>query len=126
MLLAIGVLLDASFIINPLIGALSCGATYMLAQSLAGQKQARIAALLCLLSPFILMMSAEFMNHSTALLSATSFLACFLLAWQRLCSLCVACRFCYWRMYDNAPAYIYRRFSAGYHKWRASTNSQRI
>ena len=73
-LLTLGVLLGAPWIINPLLGALTVGVVYYLGKELYGEVIGRLSALLALLSPFILFMSSEFMNHSSALFFASLFL----------------------------------------------------
>lgn len=66
-LLAAGVLVKAPWIINPLFGSLTIIAAYALGKELFDETTARITAVLTLLSPFVLFMSSEFMNHTTAL-----------------------------------------------------------
>ncbi|MEX2116773.1 MAG: glycosyltransferase family 39 protein, partial [Bacteroidota bacterium] len=66
-LLAAGSLLNAPWIINPLFGSLTIIAAYALGKELFDETAGRIAAALTLLSPFVLFMSSEFMNHTTAL-----------------------------------------------------------
>lgn len=78
LLLAIGLLLGAPFLVNPLLGAVTCVAVYALAKTVYNKKTARFAALLCLGSPFLILMSSEFMNHGSALFFATLFLLAFI------------------------------------------------
>lgn len=73
MLLAIGQLFGKPWIINPALGALSLIATYYLCRELAAPATARLSAILVMLSPFIVFMSSEYMNHATALLLLTLF-----------------------------------------------------
>lgn len=71
--LAIGHLLGLPWLINPLLGGLTALAVYYLALALHGVRTARVASLLAAFSPFILFMSAEYMNHATGLLFTTLF-----------------------------------------------------
>lgn len=79
-LLTLGVLIGLPWIINPLLGALTVGATYLLGKELFDETIGRVSALLALLSPFLLFMSAEYMNHSSTLLLTTLFLLFFVRA----------------------------------------------
>lgn len=72
-LLAIGQLLGKPWIINPTLGALSLIAVYFLCRELAAPATARLSAILFMLSPFVVFMSSEYMNHATALLLLTLF-----------------------------------------------------
>ncbi len=72
-LLALGQLVHAPWLVNPLLGAATCVAIFFLAKETHGARIARVAALLALASPMMLNMSAEFMNGATALLFATLF-----------------------------------------------------
>ncbi len=74
-ILTLGVLIGMPWIINPLLGALAVIIFYFLGKELFDKKTGRIAALLGTLSPFLLFMSSEYMNHASALL----FLSCFIL-----------------------------------------------
>lgn len=67
-LLALGFLAGAPWLVNPAVGALTLIVVYFLARRLTDEPSARIAALFFLLSPFIVVLSSEYMNHSTALL----------------------------------------------------------
>ena len=71
LMLAIGQVLHLPWIINPVLGALTVGAIYLLANEIAGRSAGYIAAALTLITPFMLFMSAEYMNHATALLFLT-------------------------------------------------------
>lgn len=66
-LLAAGYLVGAPWIVNPLFGSLTIVVTYALGKEVFDETAGRIAAALTLLSPFLLFMSSEFMNHTTAL-----------------------------------------------------------
>ena len=67
-LLGIMRLLDIPWLLNPLEGGLTLLALYAAARRAYGETAARIAALLTLASPFVLLMSSEYMNHASALL----------------------------------------------------------
>ncbi|MBV8939947.1 MAG: glycosyltransferase family 39 protein, partial [Alphaproteobacteria bacterium] len=73
LLLALGHLAGAPWLVNPLLGGCALLAIYFLAREIGGETSGRIALLLTFCSPFILFMSAEYMNHATALLMATLF-----------------------------------------------------
>lgn len=74
-LLTIGTLIGAPWIVNPLFGSLNILLMYLLGKELYGETVGRLSALLSFLSPFLFFMSSEFMNHTTAL----SFLLVFIL-----------------------------------------------
>ena len=74
LLLALGVLVKAPWLINPLLGALAVVAVYFLGREVYDERTGRLGALLTSVSPFIFNMSGEFMNHSSALLFATLFM----------------------------------------------------
>jgi hypothetical protein len=65
-LLAMGLELGAWWILNPLIAACLAIETYRVARWCAGEGTARISAVLCLLSPFLVATSASEMNHLPA------------------------------------------------------------
>ncbi len=65
MLLAAGVLAGVPWLVNPLFAAGTLVLIYAAARRLLGEGSARLAALLLLLSPFVLFMSASYMNHVT-------------------------------------------------------------
>lgn len=72
-LLMLGVFFDAPWIINPLLGVLTIVALYFWGRELYGEGTGRLSAILGMLSPFIVFMSSEFMNHSSALLFSVTF-----------------------------------------------------
>jgi 4-amino-4-deoxy-L-arabinose transferase-like glycosyltransferase len=72
-LLMLGVLVHMPWVINPLLGALTIPAIYFLARELYDESTARLSAGLASLTPFIFNMSAEYMNHASALLFVTLF-----------------------------------------------------
>lgn len=72
-MLAIGHLLHAPWLVNPVLGALSILVTYRIALETHGVRIALTAALLMLISPFFLFMSAEFMHHASSMFFAACF-----------------------------------------------------
>lgn len=72
-LLAIGQIFGAPWLVNPTIGALTVFAVYLLAKELAGKSAGMIASALMLVAPFVLFMSSEFMQHGTVMLFLTLF-----------------------------------------------------
>jgi len=79
-MLALGHLVNAPWIINPLEAALTQVLIYLLARRIFGEGTARIAAILCITCPFMLFLSAEFMNHVTALFYTTLLTYCYVVA----------------------------------------------
>lgn len=71
-LLAFGVLFNIPWVVNPLFGALTIVAIYFLAKEMYSHSVARLAAVLSSASSFFLLMSSEFMSHSTTLFLVTS------------------------------------------------------
>jgi hypothetical protein len=65
--------LGAPWLLNPLLGALTPPAVYFLGREVYDERTGRLGAVLAALSPFLLNMSAEFMNHSSTLLFVTLF-----------------------------------------------------
>jgi hypothetical protein len=74
LLLMLGVLVGAPWIINPLLGALSAVVIYYVGREIYDEALARVGIVLATLSPYLLFMSSEFMSHSSALLFAALFL----------------------------------------------------
>lgn len=70
-LLMLGVLAGMPWIINPLLGALTAPAVYLLGREVYDERTGRVAGVLACLSPFIINMSSEFMNHTSTLLFLT-------------------------------------------------------
>ncbi len=68
------ILAGMPWIANPLLGSLSILVLYFLGKELYDERTGRAAALLGLVSPFLMFMSSEFMNHATALLFFLLFL----------------------------------------------------
>lgn len=73
-LLALGVLAHLPWLVNPVLGGLSLIIIFLLAKELFGDKIAKAATLLALLSPFFLFMSASHMSHPTSMLFSSLFL----------------------------------------------------
>ncbi|MBN1593711.1 MAG: tetratricopeptide repeat protein [Candidatus Coatesbacteria bacterium] len=74
LILALGLLLNAEFLLQPILAALSLLLIYLLARELYGQMTAKAAALLVSISPFFLYMHTSFLSHTTALLFFTLFM----------------------------------------------------
>ena len=66
-LLALGVLPGVPWLINPLLGSGTVVLIYKLGVELYGEGIGRVSALLALVSPFLLFMSAEMMSHTSAM-----------------------------------------------------------
>jgi hypothetical protein len=77
LILTLGVLINAPWIINPLLGALTVVAIYYLGKEVYDDATARLATILAGLSPFLVFMSSEFMNHCSALFFTTLFMLFF-------------------------------------------------
>jgi len=77
LLLALGSLIHAEWLVNPLLGSAEIIALYFLGKEVYDEKTGRIAVLLGVASPFLLFMSSEFMNHASALLFLSLFLLFF-------------------------------------------------
>jgi hypothetical protein len=80
LLLVPGVWLGVPWLTNPILGGLSVYGFFLLGRDLYDRNTGRLAALLGLLSPFLLLMAAEFMAHVSALAALTYFLVFFLRA----------------------------------------------
>ena len=72
-----GAFIKAPWLINPLLGTLTVLLLYFLGKEFYDERTGRLAALLGALSPFLLVMSSEFMNHVSTLFYATLFLLFF-------------------------------------------------
>jgi hypothetical protein len=77
LLLALGSLVHAEWLVNPLLGSAEIVVLYFLGKEAYNETTGRIAALLGLVSPFLLFMSSEYMNHASALLFLSLFLLFF-------------------------------------------------
>lgn len=65
LLLSIGLLLGAPWVVNALFGALCVVLLYLLGREIYGESVGRIAAVLGAASPFWLLVSSSFMSHTT-------------------------------------------------------------
>jgi hypothetical protein len=80
LLLVPGVWLGVPWLINPLLGGLTVAGIYFLARELFDRATARVSSILAVLSPFLLLMSAEFMSHAGSLFALTGYLLFYLRA----------------------------------------------
>ncbi len=80
LILALGVLIDAPWIVNPLLATLSIPLIYALGKALYGRSVGSIAVILAVVSPFFLFMSASMMAHSAELFWITLFM----LSWVKV------------------------------------------
>lgn len=62
-LLTLGLLVGAPWVVNPVLAAGTLALVYDIGRRLLGEGSGRLAALLFLVSPFVLLMSASYMNH---------------------------------------------------------------
>ncbi len=76
-LLLLGLLLGAPWIINPLLASLSVPLIYGIGRQFYGEQEARLSVILFSVSPFVLFMSASFMNHVSTLFFLLVFLYSF-------------------------------------------------
>jgi hypothetical protein len=74
MVLAIGQYFKMVKWVNPILGALTCLAAFLLAKELYGRRVARITVVLCAVCAYLIMFSSEFMSNATSLLTGTVFL----------------------------------------------------
>ncbi len=70
-LMGLFILLHASWLLNPLEGTITLAAIYAITRRAYGDNLARLTAILFLLSPFVLFLFGEYMNHASALMFAT-------------------------------------------------------
>ena len=70
-ILALGVLFRISWLVNPLLGALTVVCIYLLAKELYGDDTAKLSAVLACTSSFFLFMSSEFASHTSTLFFVT-------------------------------------------------------
>jgi hypothetical protein len=80
LMLTLGHAVGAPWIVNPFLGALSVVLMYFIGKEIYGEAVGRLAALMGALSPFLIFMSSEFMNHSSMLF----FTELFILGFARL------------------------------------------
>ena len=71
-ILTLGVLLRIPWLVNPLLGALTIGGIYLIANELYGKNIAKLSALLACASGFFLFMSSEFLAHTSTLFFITT------------------------------------------------------
>jgi len=70
-ILALGVLLRISWLVNPFLGALTVVCIFLLAKELYGDSIAKLSAILACTSSFFLFMSSEFASHTSTLFFVT-------------------------------------------------------
>ena len=70
-ILALGVLLRMPWLVNPMLGALTIGGIYLIANELYENNTAKLSALLASTGGFFLFMSSEFLSHSSTLFFIT-------------------------------------------------------
>ena len=70
-ILALGVIFRISWLVNPLLGALTIVCIYLLAKELYGDSIAKLSAILACASSFFLFMSSEFASHTSTLFFIT-------------------------------------------------------
>lgn len=75
-LLMFGVLLGMPWIVNPILAACSVFPLYGFARACVEEREARLAVVFFCISPFVLFMSASYMNHVSALFFLLLFLFC--------------------------------------------------
>ena len=80
LLMALGHLIHAPWVINPLFGSLCVVLIYFIGREMFDERTGRLAALLGAVSPFLIFMSSEFMNHTTTLF----FVELFILGFVRM------------------------------------------
>lgn len=78
LMLAVGMLFGAEWLVDPILGGLGVALVYLVARGLYGPKTARVAAILWALSSWVMFMSASYMNHVTA---TTLALGCWAFVW---------------------------------------------
>lgn len=83
LVLALGVLAGAPWLVSPVLAALATGLTYLAGRRMYGGGVAALAAILMLFSPFFLIMSGEMMAHSAGLFWTALLLYATVVCWQR-------------------------------------------
>ncbi|HEY9870005.1 MAG TPA: glycosyltransferase family 39 protein [Candidatus Obscuribacterales bacterium] len=81
-LLALGHLAGAPWLVNPLFGALSVVLIFFIGREIYGQNVGILAMLLASVCPFLVFMASEFMNHVTTLFFIALFMLCFILMFK--------------------------------------------
>jgi len=74
LLLALGVLIRAPWLINPVLGALTVVVAYLLGREAFDEHVARLGTLLLALSPYLVLTSGQFINHSSSAFLAALFM----------------------------------------------------
>ncbi len=69
--LALGVIFKISWLVNPILGALTIVCIYLIAKELYGDSIAKLSAVLACASSFFLFMSSEFASHTSTLFFVT-------------------------------------------------------
>lgn len=82
-MLALGVLAGAPWLVGPLAASLSLAGTYLLGRIVFNSGTGALAALLGLSSPFWLFLGSSFMAHPTGLFFGTACIVCFALTEER-------------------------------------------
>lgn len=70
MILALGVVLKAPWLVNPVLGGLGVLLTYLLIRELYDRRTARLSALLLALSPWYVFLAMSYMTHTASLVCA--------------------------------------------------------
>lgn len=73
LILTLGFLVGAPWLVNPMLGAMSIVAVYFLTREISTRAAARIATILTLSSINFILLASEYMNHMTALLCTLCF-----------------------------------------------------
>ena len=81
--LALGVLAGQPWLVEPVLGALAVGLTYLLGRRLYGAWTGLVGAALMTASPFFLLQAGSFMSHAACLFWATLFMLLFFGARER-------------------------------------------
>lgn len=76
-ILALGVLFGISWLVNPLLAALTIVCIYLIAKELYGDSIAKLSVVLSCASTFFLFMSSEFASHTSTLFFVTLAFLCF-------------------------------------------------
>ncbi|MFC1713614.1 ArnT family glycosyltransferase [Candidatus Poribacteria bacterium] len=77
-LMMFGVVLGVTWLVNPIIGSLSIIMFYFIGKEVYDERTGRLAALLGLLSPFVIFMSSGFMSHTSVMFFASLFVLFFI------------------------------------------------
>lgn len=75
--LALGVIFKISWLVNPILGALTIVCIFLLAKELYGDSIAKLTTILACASSFFLFMSSEFASHTSTLFFVTLAFLCF-------------------------------------------------